>query len=212
MRFECSSTTVSEYNTMLNAIHASENGTFFEVAARLWYTTPDSHRTVMVEYQITTREGRKMAENPKEPDYLTAYEVKNEQDDSVSHELCSNETAGYLPFFNLREIMLNYAQSLADNLLLDTSETRTEPKPSLYRAIIQNLPTEPVADSFGYILNLPWTNGSEILCRTEESANTIADLLDAMGYTAHTSYYDPAEDEKAGETDRLTGWWEVDVD
>lgn len=128
MKFECNPTTTAEYNTMLNGIHAAENGTFFEVAARLWYTTPDSRRTVMVEYQITTREGRKMVDNPKEPDYFTAYEVTSEQDDNVSHELCSDATAEYLPFFNLREIMLNYAQSVADDCFSDKPETHTEPE------------------------------------------------------------------------------------
>ncbi len=56
-----------------------------------------------------------------------------------------------------------------------------------------------------------WAHGEEILCGTEELANAIADLLDAVGYDATTGYYDPDEDAKAGETDELTGWWYVTV-
>jgi hypothetical protein len=46
----------------------------------------------------------------------------------------------------------------------------------------------------------------------ETAADVIADLLEAMGYDeVNTGYYDPVEDEAAGEVDRLTGWYYVTV-
>lgn len=59
-----------------------------------------------------------------------------------------------------------------------------------------------------------WTDGTEILCRTEELARMIADALDAVTGEAesHYSYYDPEEDERDGCVDDHTGWWYVDFD
>ena len=63
-----------------------------------------------------------------------------------------------------------------------------------------------------------WSNGSEILCKTEDVADALADMLECM-YEAqgedilvNTGYYDPVEDERSGETDRYTGWWYVNID
>ena len=41
--------------------------------------------------------------------------------------------------------------------------------------------------------------------------NLVADTLDAMGFTAVTGYYDPAEDERSGVTDELTGYHYVEI-
>ena len=63
-----------------------------------------------------------------------------------------------------------------------------------------------------------WSDGSEILCRTECAANALADLLlqlygsQGEDVTVVTGYYDPAEDERNGEQDRYTGWWYVSID
>ena len=79
--------------------------------------------------------------------------------------------------------------------------------------IIEKLPTEP----YDYSTITPkknkiWTCGDEILCETDALADTIADLLEAMGYDeVNTGYYDPVEDEAAGEVDRLTGWYYVSI-
>lgn len=53
----------------------------------------------------------------------------------------------------------------------------------------------------------------EILCDTGQTAETIADLIDAMYgcETANTGYYDPEEDERNGETDRRTGYYYVTI-
>lgn len=57
-----------------------------------------------------------------------------------------------------------------------------------------------------------WTDGDEILCKTEDKADAIADLLDALGVDAHTGYYDPKEDAKEGRTFETTGFYYVDCD
>ena len=49
----------------------------------------------------------------------------------------------------------------------------------------------------------------EILCNNEESANLIADFLDALGFCTNTGWYDPEEDAKEGINDEYTGWWYV---
>jgi hypothetical protein len=63
-----------------------------------------------------------------------------------------------------------------------------------------------------------WSDGEEILCKTEDSANAIADMLECM-YEAqgeevviNTGYYDPEEDRITGKLDRYTGWWYVNID
>lgn len=63
-----------------------------------------------------------------------------------------------------------------------------------------------------------WTDGNEILCKTESAADTIADMLETLyktqgeEITAITGYYDPKEDERNNEVDRYTGWWYVSID
>ena len=55
-----------------------------------------------------------------------------------------------------------------------------------------------------------WTDGTEILCKNEDSANALADFFEDMGFDiVHTSYYDPEEDQRSGEVDDHTGYWSV---
>lgn len=62
-----------------------------------------------------------------------------------------------------------------------------------------------------------WSIGDEILCRTKEAADAIADLLECLygaqdeEITVNTGYYDPEEDKRNGEEDRCTGWWYVNI-
>lgn len=51
----------------------------------------------------------------------------------------------------------------------------------------------------------------EIVSKDEKEINLVADTLDAMGFTAVTGYYDPAEDERSGVTDELTGYHYVEI-
>lgn len=62
-----------------------------------------------------------------------------------------------------------------------------------------------------------WSSGDEILCKTESAAEAVADMLEML-YAAQgedisvcTGYYDPIEDERNGELDRLSGWWYVNI-
>lgn len=63
-----------------------------------------------------------------------------------------------------------------------------------------------------------WSDGEEILVKTESAANTIADLIEAL-YRAqgeeilvNIGFYDPEEDKRNNEEDRYTGWWYVNID
>ena len=53
--------------------------------------------------------------------------------------------------------------------------------------------------------------GDEILTETEEKADRIANLLDALGFGSFTGYYDPKEDASDGIDDDYTGKWYVSV-
>lgn len=67
---------------------------------------------------------------------------------------------------------------------------------------------EPIAKAFGAV-----DAGDEILTETEDQADRIADLLEALGFDyAHTGYYDPEEDARDGINDKYTGKWYVSVD
>ena len=59
-----------------------------------------------------------------------------------------------------------------------------------------------------------YEDADEILCRTEELADMIADILEGISgeHEAHIGYYDPEEDEKDNCVDDRTGWWYVDYD
>lgn len=62
-----------------------------------------------------------------------------------------------------------------------------------------------------------WSDGDEILCRTEDVANAFADMLEQMYRSSgddvviNTGYYNPEEDKRNGEEDRYTGWWYVNI-
>lgn len=58
-----------------------------------------------------------------------------------------------------------------------------------------------------------WSNGEEILCKTEEAAEHLADFFEDLGFDyVRIGYYDPEEDERNGEVDACTGYWYVSVD
>lgn len=70
----------------------------------------------------------------------------------------------------------------------------------------------------GYPAGRIWSDGEEILCRTEAAAETVADLFEYLyrndnGDQAdriHTGYYDPEEDRE--NSDEYTGWYYVTMD
>ena len=63
---------------------------------------------------------------------------------------------------------------------------------------------------------LIWMDGSEILCKTEWLAETLADVIENLSGgtfdSVRTGYYDPEEDMRSGEVDRYTGWYYIDFD
>ena len=55
-----------------------------------------------------------------------------------------------------------------------------------------------------------WTDGEEILCKTEEQAEAVADFLEDLGFEyLTTGYYDPEEDKREGCVDEHTGYWYI---
>ena len=58
-----------------------------------------------------------------------------------------------------------------------------------------------------------WSDGNDILCKTEGQAEALADFLEDVGFDyVKTGYYDPEEDKRNNEVDKYTGYWYVDVD
>lgn len=80
-----------------------------------------------------------------------------------------------------------------------------------YEQILESLPTEPRQsdDNPGI-----WSNGYDIMCETEQIANTIAELLESMNITdvATTGYFDPKEDKENDEVNECTGFYYVRCD
>lgn len=56
-----------------------------------------------------------------------------------------------------------------------------------------------------------WTDGGEILCKTEAAAEAVASFLDDCGFSGDlaTGYYDPEEDKRNGEEDCHTGYYYI---
>ena len=85
---------------------------------------------------------------------------------------------------------------------------------NVFDQIAKKLPTDPMANGREQIV---WYDeeGDEIICKTSEIAELIANILDSVSgeHESHTGYYDPQEDalEPNGPF-RTTGWYYVDFD
>lgn len=81
-------------------------------------------------------------------------------------------------------------------------------KESVWDFITSRLPTSPEDAANGI-----WYEGDDIMCKTEAQADTVADLLEALDdeVLVTTGFFDPEEDARNGETDRLTGWHYVTI-
>lgn len=112
MRFECNCETDGTFAEMVDEMHKAETGVNFEIGARLWYTPEGFGKTIMVEYNITTQDCRDLVENQDEPDWLTAYEVDNEQDCDCSNEIFTETTDNYISISALKEAMINFAKEV----------------------------------------------------------------------------------------------------
>ena len=72
--------------------------------------------------------------------------------------------------------------------------------------LLHSMPRKPEDAECGY-----WSDGEEIVCKTESLANIMADSMEELypGISAATAYYDPVEDENDDCVDEYTGWWTV---
>ena len=58
-----------------------------------------------------------------------------------------------------------------------------------------------------------WSDGNQILCKTEFAAEHLANFLEDIGFTdVHTGYYDLEEDLKDLTVDHYTGYYYVHID
>lgn len=112
IRFECNCKTDIEFARMIYEIHKAETGVNFEIGARLWYTPEGLGKTIMVEYDMTTQDCRDLVENQDEPDWLTAYEVDDEQDCDCSNEIFTETTDNYISISALKEAMTDFAKEV----------------------------------------------------------------------------------------------------
>jgi hypothetical protein len=80
-------------------------------------------------------------------------------------------------------------------------------KPEIYDKILESLPHHP-EDKTGAPWHGFWVNGNdEIMCRTKEAANLIADFFEDCGFDImHTYYYHDEADGLNRE------WWAVYID
>lgn len=62
-----------------------------------------------------------------------------------------------------------------------------------------------------------WSDGDEILVKSEDAADKIADAIELFYQSqgedvlVNTGYYDPEEDKRNNEEDQYTGWWYVNI-
>ena len=117
MKFDCNCNNELEFRKMVDKIHDAKDGFNFEVGARLWYAPDGFNKTIMVEYQVTTRECRELLENDDEPDWLTAYEVDDENDDDVSYEIFT-ETIEEIKLVGLENSMLDFANRVYERFYI----------------------------------------------------------------------------------------------
>ena len=103
-------------------------------------------------------------------------------------------TAEYYKFHTEKENMMDKL----DELLMDAP---------IWDWIADRFPRSPEEAAEGI-----WYDGGNFLCKTEAQAEGLADwMANLTGIEINTSYYDPEEDERHGETDRYTGWYSVYV-
>lgn len=114
--------------------------------------------------------------------------------------------AEYVALKNKQEVIFN-GRRLGED---DIEDFETHITDKIFCAIAETLPLNP-PEPIGFDL---WSDGVQILCRTEELAERLADMIEAITGEGPvvTGYYDPFEDARDGSTDDHTGWWYVDFD
>lgn len=112
MRFECNCMNETEFKEMLDEIRNEEFWTNYEIGARLWFTPEGFNKTIMVEYQIATKDCRELVGDDDVADWFTAYEVENEDDYDCSDEIDTDETDDGLMLCNLEKAMCDFAKKI----------------------------------------------------------------------------------------------------
>lgn len=112
MRFECNCETELDFEAMVNEVHEEKAGVNFEVGARLWQTSPKTGKTIMVEYQVVTKECKELVENDDEPDWFTAYAVDDEKSYDCSDEIFTETIEANINLDNLKAAMIAFADKV----------------------------------------------------------------------------------------------------
>ena len=97
---------------MMDSVHAEDNGFNFEVGARLWYTSELLGITIMVEHQISTKTAAILSGEDDEPDWLTAYQVNDEDDCNCSDEIYTETVENNIKLAGLQGAMADFAKSV----------------------------------------------------------------------------------------------------
>ena len=100
--------------------------------------------------------------------------------------------------------MITFEAKKAVNLLEEAIYVLQKDELMIYDAVVSCLPRHPNESRHGF-----WVSGAEeIMCRTEEQANLLADLFEDAGVDImHTYHYDDPEQDGLN-----YGWWAVYVD
>lgn len=121
----------------------------------------------------------------------------------------------YDTIMNSLSLDCDFSENDEEEVLLEDAMTamkhyteidREEKVISTMESILSLLPHEP-----DYRI---WSDNDEILCETENLAENIADLIDALygEQTVNTGFYDPEEDVRNNEVTETTGWYYVSID
>ena len=110
-----------------------------------------------------------------------------------------------------------YEMNITEYINSDDPEVRYEYESHVFESVwynfVKHLPTE---EDYAHNSVDVWyyEDYDEILCRTEELADMIADIIESISgeKLAHTGYYDPEWDEKDDCVCGTTGWYYVDWD
>ena len=110
--------------------------------------------------------------------------------------------------------MVRYGMNITEYINSTDAEERVDFESHVFENVwyrfVKHLPQE---EDYAHNSVDVWyyADADEILCRSEELAEMIADMLDEISgeHEAHTGYYDPDEDEKDDCVDGRTGWYVV---
>lgn len=116
-KFECNCNNEAEFAEMVNEVRNEKWGTNFEVGARLWWTPDDFNKSIMVEYHIATKDCRELTGEDDEPDWFTAYEVNNEDDDDCSNEIFSDTISNDIKLRDLANAMWIFAIKMYESFI-----------------------------------------------------------------------------------------------